>query len=200
MSAYLPALTEIREEAARDRLFPAPDPRHLSRRSVSDEIYRRLSDDTCVTLGGIAGSGKSDAAKAYGADHRRDYDLLIWLDRDEIRRIEDLRAALLMRGREKRNIASLMRTRRCLLVIDDPETPLEASALAALCGPGSHVLVTSRELRPNDYALPAMSPAEARAVLDTGVPETCPQDVFDRDLGDRRGPSPELGPNERCRP
>jgi hypothetical protein len=32
-----------------------------------------------------------------------DYDLLIWLDGDEVRRAEDLRAALLMRGQEKRN-------------------------------------------------------------------------------------------------
>ncbi len=37
LSAYLPALTEIWEEAARDRLFPAPDPRHLPRPAVSDE-------------------------------------------------------------------------------------------------------------------------------------------------------------------
>jgi hypothetical protein len=180
LSAYLPALTEIWEEAARDRLFPAPDPRHQPRRAVSDEIHRRLTNETCVTLGGIAGSGKSDAAAAYGADYRQDYDLLIWLDGDEVRRVEDLRAALLMRGQEKRNIASLMRTRRCLVVIDDPQTPLEASALAALCGPGSHVLVTSRELRPNDYAMPPMSPTEGRAILDAGVVDTCPQDVFDK--------------------
>jgi hypothetical protein len=180
LSAYLPALTEIWEEAARDRLFPAPDPRHRLRRAVSDEIHRRLTSETCVTLGGIAGSGKSDSAAAYGADHRQDYDLLIWLDGDEVRRAEDLQAASLIRGQEKRNIASLMRTRRCLVVIDDPQTPLEASALAALCGPGSQVLITSRELRPNDYAIPTMSSAEARAILDAGVPETCPQDVFDK--------------------
>jgi hypothetical protein len=136
LSTYLPALTEIWEEAARDRLFPVPDPRHLPRPAVSDEIHRRLRNETCVTLGGIAGSGKSDAAKAYGADHRLDYDLLIWLDGDEVRRVEDLRAALLMRGQEKRNIASLMRTRRCLVVIDDPKTLLETSALAALLRTG----------------------------------------------------------------
>ena len=52
-----------------------------------------------------------------------------------------------MRGQEKRNIASLMRTRRCLVVIDDPQTLLDASALAGLCGPGSHVLVTTERDR-----------------------------------------------------
>lgn len=180
LSAYLPLLSEIWEEAARDRLFPTPDPRHRPRPAVSDEISRRLMSQACVILGGIAGSGKSDAAKAYGADHRLDYNLLIWLDRDEVRRVEDLRAAVLIRGQEKRNIASLMRTRRCLVVIDDPQTPLEASALAALCGPGSHVLVTTRELGPNDYEMPPLSPAEARAILDAGVADPCPQDVFDR--------------------
>jgi hypothetical protein len=85
-----------------------------------------------------------------------------------------------MRGQEKRNIVSLMRTRRCLVVIDDPQTPLEDTALAALCGPGSHVLVTTRELRPNDYEMPPMSQAEGRAILDADTADPCPQDVFDR--------------------
>jgi hypothetical protein len=178
LSAYLPVLTEIWEEAARDRLFPAPDQRHRPRPAVSDEIRRRLVGETCITVGGIAGCGKSDAAAAYGTDHRQDYDLLIWLDGGEVRRVEDLQAALLMRGQEKRNIASLMRTRRCLVVIDDPQSQLEASALATLCGPGSHVLVTTRELRGNAYAMPSMSQAEGRAILDGGVADPCPQDVF----------------------
>lgn len=180
LSTYLPLLTEIWEEAARDRLFPAPDPRHRPRPTVSDEIRRRLTSETCVTIGGIAGSGKSDAAAAYGTDHRQEYDLLIWLDGDEVHRVDDLRAALLMRGQEKRNIASLMRTRRCLVVIDDPQTPLEAAALAALCGPGSHVLVTTRELRSSVYAMPPMSPVDGRAILDADVVTPCPQDVFDK--------------------
>jgi len=179
LSAYLPVLTEIWEEAARDRLFPAPDQRHRPRPAVSDEIRRRLINETCITVGGIAGCGKSDAAAAYGADHRQDYDLLIWLEGSEVRRVEDLQAALLMRGQEKRNIASLMRTRRCLVVIDDPQSQLEASSLAALCGPGSHVLVTMRELRGNVYAIPALSQAEGRAILDGGAADPCPQDVLD---------------------
>lgn len=179
LSSYLPVLTEIWEEAARDRLFPAPDPRHQPRPAVSDEIHRRLASETCLFLGGIGGCGKSDTAAAYGADHRKDYNLLIWLDGDEVRRVEDLRAVLLMRGQERRNVASLMRTRRCLLVIDDPKSPLDVPALAALCGPGSHVLVTTRELQPNVYEMPPMSPAEARAILDSDVTDSCPPNVFD---------------------
>jgi hypothetical protein len=171
LSSYLPVLTEIWEEAARDRLFPAPDPRHRPRPAVSDDIHRRLASETCLFLGGIGGCGKSGTAAAYGADHRKDYNLLIWLDGDEVRRVEDLRAVLLMRGQERRNVASLMRTRRCLLVIDDPKSPLDVSALAALCGPGSHVLVTTRELQPDVYEMPPMSPAEARVILDSDVPD-----------------------------
>jgi hypothetical protein len=118
--------------------------------------------------------------RIWGADHRQDYDLLIWLDGDEVRRVDDLRATLLIRGQEKRNIASLMRTRRCLVVIDDPQTQLEVSKLAALCGPGSHVLVTIRELQPNVYAMPPMSAAEGRTILDADVADPCPQHVFDK--------------------
>ncbi|MGY4399290.1 hypothetical protein [Bradyrhizobium sp. USDA 3315] len=128
---YLPVLTEIWEEAARNRLFPAPDPRHQRRTAASDEIHRRLASETCVFLGGV-GSGKSDTAAAYGADHRQYYNLLIWLDGDKVRRVEDLRAVLLMRGQERRNVASLMHTRSCSLVIDDPKSPLDAASLATL--------------------------------------------------------------------
>ena len=169
LSAYLPVLTEIWEEAARDRLFPTPDERHRRRPELSDEIHRRLINETCITLAGIAGSGKSDAAAAYGTYHRQDYDLLIWLEGSEVRRVEDLKALQLIRGQEKRNVASLMRTRRCLLVIDDPQSQFETPALAALCGVDSHVLVTMRELRGNAYVIPAMSQAESRAILDEGV-------------------------------
>jgi hypothetical protein len=179
LSPYLPVLTEIWEEAARDRLFPAPDPRHRPRPAVSDEIHRRLTNETCLFLGGIGGSGKSDTAAADGAEHRPDYNLLIWLDGDEVRRVDDLRAVLLIRGQERRNVASLMRNRRCLLVIDDPKSPLDVSALAALCGPGSHVLVTTRERRPNVFEMPLMSPAESRAILDADVADPCPQTVLD---------------------
>ncbi|QIG97907.1 MULTISPECIES: hypothetical protein [Bradyrhizobium] len=48
LSFYLPVLTEIWEEAARDRLFPAPDLRHRPRPAVSDEIHRRLASESCV--------------------------------------------------------------------------------------------------------------------------------------------------------
>jgi hypothetical protein len=170
---------EIWEEAARDRLFPSADTRHQPRPAVSDEIYRRLTTEKCVTIGGIAGSGKSEAAAAYGAAHRLEYDLQIWLDGEEIRHVDDLAAAPLMRGQEKRNIASLMRTRRCLVVIDDPRTSLEVSALAALCGPDSRVLITIREIRTGVYEMPLMSPDEGRAVLNADVASPCPQNIFD---------------------
>ncbi|MEL3892095.1 hypothetical protein V6B08_17575 [Ferrovibrio sp. MS7] len=96
LSTFLPILTEIWEEAARDRLFPTPDPRHQKRPVVSNEIHRRLMSETCIAIGGIAGSGKSDAAAAYGADYRENYSLLIWLDGDEVSRVEDLRATPLI--------------------------------------------------------------------------------------------------------
>jgi tetratricopeptide (TPR) repeat protein len=179
LSAYLPVLTEIWEEAARDRLFPAPDPRHQPRPAVSEEIRRRLAAAACLSLGGIAGSGKSDAAKAYGADRREDYQLQIWLDRDEVRRVEDLHAIPLIRGQDKRNIASLMKTRTCLVVIDDPATALDTAALAALCGPGSHVLVTARELGSEVFEMPPLSEAEARIILEADAAGPCPGDVFD---------------------
>jgi tetratricopeptide (TPR) repeat protein len=179
LAAYLPVLTEIWEESARDRMFTAPSPRHNPRPDVNQEIENRLAATSCVTLAGIGGCGKSDAAAAFGATHIDRYDLRIWLDRDDIGRIEDLYGLPLLRGRDKRNIASLMKTRRCLLVIDDPRTVLATADLADLCGPGTHVLQTVRELGHGVYRLPDLSRHEAKRILENGTPATCPDDIFE---------------------
>lgn len=179
LAAYLPVLTEIWEESARDRLFPAPSPRHSPRPDVDREIASRFGAASCVTLAGIGGCGKSDAAAAFGADRVDDYELRIWLDRDDIDRIEDLYGLPLLRGREKRNIASLMKARRCLLVIDDPRTIFATADLAALCGSGTHVLQTVRELGPGVYRLPDLPRPEAQAILQNGAPAPCPDDIFE---------------------
>lgn len=178
LSTYLPALTQIWEEAARDHLFPAPDPHHLARDMVSGEISARLNRDRVAIVGGIAGSGKSAAVKAYGAANRHKYDLLIWLDREEVRELRDLEAIPLVRGQEKRNVANLLRTRECLVVLDDVQATPDVASLVALCGPGSHILVTTRTTGSETYDMPPMDDTEARNLLNGSCQTSCPGEVF----------------------
>ncbi|GAA3718514.1 hypothetical protein GCM10022268_28520 [Sphingomonas cynarae] len=177
LAIYLPDLADIRDQAARDRLFPGPSQGHRPRADIDAEIARRLALSPCLLVSGIGGSGKSAAAAAYG-EGPSGYDLTIWLDGDEFKNAAGLLATPLVRGGDKRNIASMLRSGRCLLVIDDPATPIVPSELAALCGAGSHVIVTTRDRQADDYLLPDLAMGEARALLDTAPAPACPDDVF----------------------
>jgi len=178
LAPYLPELQRIRDEEAVSRLAPAPDRRHLIRPDVDQELSRRLSGNPTLTISGLGGLGKSAAAAAFAADHEDDYDLAIWLDAVEVRRPEDLQALALVRGGESRNVAALLRTRACLLVIDDADPALSVAAIAALCGPKSHVILTRRTVTPDAYELPLLSRTEAEVLL-SHAPEACPQDAVD---------------------
>lgn len=179
LSAYLPELAQIRDEAARDRLFLAVQPRHRPRPELDAEIARRLGTCPCLILSGIGGCGKSEAASAYGASPTIPYALKIWLDRDEFTDAAGLLATPLVRGGDKRNIGSLLKSGHCLLVIDDPRGEIVKEDLTALCGPGSHILVTVRDRRPGDYEIPQLLQPEARDILNASVVQQCPRDIFE---------------------
>ncbi|MFN7288748.1 MAG: hypothetical protein ACK5TL_00260 [bacterium] len=179
LSEYLPELAQMRDEAASDLLFPKLPARHSPRPTITAEIGRRLAANPCLVLTGIGGCGKSEAATAFGVDAAKNYDLRIWLESDEFEGAAGLKALPLMRGGTKRNIATLLKRQRCLLVIDDPPGAVLQDELAALCGPGSHVLVTAREIIPGDYRVPELTGGEAHAILDEAVAQHCPAPIFE---------------------
>jgi hypothetical protein len=178
LAPYLPELQRIRDEEAISRLVPAPDRRRIARPEVDAEISRRLSEFPVVTISGIGGLGKSAAAAAYAADHENDYDLPIWLDAGEVRRPEDLKALPLVRGGETRNVMTLLRTRACLLVIDDAGPDFPAQKLADLCGPRSRIIITQRLAQLGSYLLPMLSRQDAKSLLDNEG-ATCPAADFE---------------------
>ncbi|MCU4178624.1 hypothetical protein [Bosea sp. BH3] len=177
LSPYLADLQRIADEEAATALVPALPSDRLPRTDVDAAIARRLTTATVLVVAGMAGVGKSLAAAAYATDHRDAYDLVIWLDGDEVKRVESLRALPLVRAGEPRNIAGLLETRACLMVIDDAGLDLSTEALSKLCGPGSHVILTRRMVTPDAYQPPLLSQTEARSILaSAGTP--CPDEVF----------------------
>jgi len=180
LSEYLPDLAQMREEAARNQLFPDLPTQHRPRPAVTSAIRSRLAASRCLVLTGMGGIGKSEAATAYGVKHAADYDLKIWLEPDEFKGAKGLQALPLVRGGTKRNVATLLKRQRCLLVIDDPAMPVAAEELIALCGEGSHVLVTARNVIPDEYRIPELTAEEASDLLNKGLASACPEAVFDR--------------------
>jgi tetratricopeptide (TPR) repeat protein len=178
LSHYLPDLQRLWDEEAASGLAPRPEPSSLPRADVDRELSRRLVLTPVVTIAGMAGLGKSHAAAAFAEKHADDYDLTVWLEAGAIKRIEDLKSLPLVRAGETRNVTALLKTRACLLVIDDADPGLASGQLATLCGPKSHVILTQRQRSTGAYEPPLLGKSDARAILDrAGAP--CPDDIFD---------------------
>jgi len=176
---HQPVLDRILNEHRATLTLPAVDPRRVALPSVEAAIDAALSDENPVAaISGVAGTGKSDAAAAY-ADSRRDlYKVAMWVEGSELAKLADLSSQRLWRGGADLNVAGLLKSRACLLVIDDLPPEIALADLQALCGRGSRVLVTRRETAGGDISIPAFSPTEARQILDRDVAEPCPEPVL----------------------
>jgi tetratricopeptide (TPR) repeat protein len=179
LALRLPVLKTIRDEHAANLSIPETDyGQHVKRPDVATEIAARLARSPCLVVWGLAGSGKSDAAAEFATLHQGAYELRIWLEGNEITRVEDLRAVPLSRGGDSRNVSTLLSTRRCLVVIDDAQVALPPAELAGLCRDGSHVIVTQRDEEKTGFELPLMSREQASTLLNRDVTCVCPDDIW----------------------
>lgn len=178
LAHHLPEFERIHDEEAASHAVPAPDRQQIIRTDVDQEIARRLEGGTCVTITGVAGLGKSAAAAAFAIEHRDEFNLTVWFDPNEIARPEDLQSVPLIRGGEVRNVAFLLRTRACLLVIDDAGPDLSIEALTNLCGPKSKIILTRRVTSEESFELPFVPETVAQAMLEQSG-SSCPRSVFD---------------------
>lgn len=178
LARFVPEFERIHDEEAASHAVPAPDRQQLVRSDVDAEIARRLESSKCIAITGIGGLGKSAAAAAFAIKHREDFNLTIWLDPGEISRPEDLASVPLRRGGDLRNVAFLLKTRACLLVVDDAAPGISVDGLANLCGPKSRIIVTQRIASPGSFDLPFFSKTEARSMLEHAGPDY-PEPVFD---------------------
>ena len=178
LSQYLPDLQSIADIEAAAALVPTLPSGILARPDVDAEIVAHLAVTPVLTVSGMGGLGKSIAAIAYADLRRDDYQVRIWLDGEDVKRAESLRAFPLVRVNDPRNIAGLLESGGCLLIIDDASQDISVDVLRSYCGDGSHVILTRRIAPPGAFEPPLMTEDEARVMLD--VPEApCPSDVFD---------------------
>lgn len=177
LARYLPSLQRIVDEEAASNIVRPPDRPYIDRAVVDAEITRHLEASPALAISGLGGRGKSAAAAAYWEKHKDEYDIAIWLEGSEVVGATSLHAIPLSRGGEQRNVAALLRTRACLLIIDDAALDLALDKLTPLCGPGSHIILTRRNIVPPCYELPMFDEEEATQLLNQDV-DPCPDDVF----------------------
>jgi hypothetical protein len=180
LAEHLPALDSIIDDAAANLAVPALETRHLARPQVQQMLEHALRDNGPVlTISGVGGSGKSEAATAYASAKRSEYQTCMWIDGNELRRNEDLKAIRISRGGLDRNVGAMLSTRVCLLIIDDATDNISASELGKLCGPGSRVILTRRRSNVGDLSMPMLGEGEAREILDRDVASRCPPHVLE---------------------
>ena len=94
---------------------------------------------------------------------------MIWTDGESINDITDLHSVAVGRAGVFRNVASLLQTRRCLLVIDDLTSRIGREQFSQLCGAGSRIIITQREQAEEGFDIPLMAEEIAKGVLTHGV-------------------------------
>ncbi len=130
-------------------------------------------------MAGHGGSGKTQACAAVAAELRSKFDLVVWIDGSCIQALEDLHAIDVARRGIKQNVPTLLRDRRCLLVLDDLTADLDLEALLGLCGQQSAILISRIHAQPDDFVVPPLDRSEAAQLLGLGGVVNCPADVFD---------------------
>jgi len=176
---HLPVLDRVLNEHRATLTVPAIDPRRVALITVDEAIDAALrSGSSVVTISGLAGSGKSDAAAAYVNSRCDRYQTTMWVEGAELSQVADLTSKRLWRGGADLNVAGMLRIKRCLLVIDDLPPNIAPADLQPLCISGTHILVTRRESAPGDVSIPALSTSEAREILDRDISERCPDAVL----------------------
>lgn len=152
LSPYLPVLEQLRDEQAATLQVPSPGEDALDRPSIEAAFQAELTKSPCLVVSGHGGAGKSVAAAAFARQRIGAYHNQLWLKGKDVSSIESLNAVAMVRAGDSRNVAYLLKSRPTLLIIDDVNPDLAVDQLAALCGPGSHIIVTSRHN--GGYVLP----------------------------------------------
>lgn len=176
LSPFLPELGQIRDEQAATLQVPAPGDGYLERPAIDAAFEAELLKSPCLVVSGHGGIGKSAAAAAFAKRRINTYHNQIWLKGTDVPSVESLNAVAMVRAGDSRNVAYLLKSRPTLVIIDDVDPNLALDQLAALCGPGSHIIVTSRF--DGGYVLPPFDEAEALQVVNRDTAEPCPNEVF----------------------
>lgn len=178
LEEHLPVLGRVLNEHRATLTVPAVDPRRVALATVDNAIDAAFDVSPVVAISGLPGSGKSDAAAAYVNSRRERYQTTMWVEGADLSKAADLSAKRLWRGGSDLNVAGMLQTRHCLLVIDDIPPNVALNELPPLCSTGSHILVTRREYSPGDITIPALSIAEAQSILNRDMAEHCPDAVL----------------------
>lgn len=169
LAEYLPILAEIRDDHPASLKVPLLSEIYVRNEAVDAELDQRLEKSACVEISGIGGIGKSQAAAACLLRSTYRFEYRFWVSGRDIDTIERLSSVPVKRGGAERNVSGLLKKNRTFLVVDDARPNLKIEQLAALCGPGSRILITRQNPSKGAFPMPPMEEMQARELLGKGL-------------------------------
>ena len=177
LSSYLPSIGRLADENAFSHRIPVY-PKYQPRRDLEQAVIGRLEEHSWVTISGISGIGKS-ALAARVAQTLSDFDLVIWHDASNLKNIAELSDIDIRRTGTRHNINSLLRRHKCLLLLDD--SALSFDQIAEMdCGKSKIIITCQTTSDPDTVTVGDLDFDSARALLETDVSTSCPDEVFQR--------------------
>ncbi len=186
---YLGPLEKVRDEYAATLLIPELSRGYIPHPEFQAELARRLRTDQYAAIAGISGSGKSETATAVAHELSQDFDLIVWVPATTIAAINDIKGIDVERRGHRINMLSLLKDRSCLMVLDDLRVAIPPKSLLVNCGAKSAVLITRQDAQPDDMEMPQLDEADSRQLLQHGIADPCPDDLFS-DVRDSVGGHP----------
>lgn len=184
LAPYFEPLRHLQAEYAATHTIPDPRFGVLKREAIEATVHAALDTHRVVVLAGMSGLGKSETAIAVANARIGRHDWRVWVHGKQLADAAALNAVDVTQSGVRLNLIGMLSTRRCLLVVDDlPATiPLESLVLTLKrhCVADSAVLITSQMAHtgPEQVAMPFMTDAEARLLLDQDAVVACPNHLF----------------------
>ena len=176
----LPNLERIAEQNAANALLPTIDPYYGGRDEEEGELEASLDERSCVVLAGMGGIGKSELACAVAHEQKDQFELVFWIDADKITSLNDLRSFDVRLNGYKLNLLHLLFDSKTLLILDTLKVNLDTEGLAASCGEGSRVIVTSQvAFGPAPVLLGFVGRERAREILSRNISSPCPSQALE---------------------
>jgi len=174
----LPSLARIADENAFSHSVP-PIGSYVVWPEAEAAVQRLISSNRYAIVGGLSGVGKS--ALAVSVVHKCDAETLIWIDASEVSNSEELKSISVGRRGLSHNLAHILKTRRCALVLDNLKVVWPSEVFLNLVGQQSFIIASSQAAGGRDDATVLQNAPRdiAREILMLDGAPACSDETFE---------------------
>ncbi|WP_160063683.1 hypothetical protein [Psychromonas sp. L1A2] len=184
ISTFLPCVQNIVNESLLNFTLPKKDSNYQVRGELEEELIGMLLDGESVVIAGFGGLGKSSICNYLANTLKGEFDIVLWIDGTEIHSLNELGSSDVLRNGHSQNVLGLLKTRKCLLVLDNLGAAVLVKDLNEICSNNSVILASRRDCSEPDYLpLPLLNKSLAKKILEFGASVQCPEDILDKVYG-----------------